>query len=260
MPRRALLPRDTSPRIQSRSYTLAGGDAGTARTVTYMRAAATGIDGAKNPHVRQLAIALARGLDARDYSGQVAALFNYVKNNIEFRGEYEETLQTPIVTLQMRAGDCDDKVTLLASLLLSLGFQVRPVTVAADPLSTDFSHVYLEVQDRATGNWIPLDTTVFKATPGWKPRNVARQRAWRGMGQDTSYTASYIAPSPTTAQALVALLAPLSQAAANKITYGDRTAMVGVDFGQSGSNIPGWVWAAGILGALYAFTSGGRRR
>jgi len=67
-------------------------------------------------------------------------------------------------TIQAGAGDCDDKVTLLCSLLAVAGFPSQFVVGGMTPDQMD--HVWCEVwfQNR----WVPLDPTNEKADPGWK--------------------------------------------------------------------------------------------
>src|SRR5579871_4960062 len=131
--------------LKTTSTSLPAGDAGTAKTIAWMRNFAGGSEGARNPWVRKVALDIVRGLDPRDYHGQIRNVFFWVKQNIEFRGEYRETVQTPLVTLSMKAGDCDDHVTLMAALLMSLGHRVRPVTVSTDQFQGQFTHVFAEV-------------------------------------------------------------------------------------------------------------------
>lgn len=79
-----------------------------------------------------------------------------------------EVLHTPEWLLKQRAGDCDDKSVLLASLLEAIGFQTR--FVAVGPAPGIFAHVYVEV--RIGNEWVPAETT--EPVPmGWEPPNVA---------------------------------------------------------------------------------------
>ena len=168
------------PHIKSRRIQIPNGDAGIARTVQHMIAFAQGDEGAAHPSIRALATQITRNLASRDYLGEITAVFNWVKQNIRFSGEFKETLQTPYVTLQLATGDCDDFSTLVAALLLTLGYQVRFKTVGVD--GPDFSHVYVEVKLKRQNQWVPLDTTVASATVGWEPPNIVRAKTWTAMG------------------------------------------------------------------------------
>ena len=71
----------------------------------------------------------------------------------------------------------------MAALLGSLGYKTRFKTVAADPSAPyAFSHVYIEIYQRKTGQWIALDSTVPQSFPGWQPPQIFRSKAWRTMG------------------------------------------------------------------------------
>ncbi|MFB3813426.1 MAG: transglutaminase family protein [Terriglobales bacterium] len=190
-------------------YPLPAGDAGVRRAITWMRALAQGTEGRLNPQVRALAIAIARGQPPRDDRAQASAVFQYVKTNIEFRGEADEVLQSPLVTLQLRAGDCDDHATLIAALLGALGIKAQFVTVAGDPQQPQtFTHVYAAAWIRNPGQWLPLDTTVGRSYPGWRPELVTRVQAWapiagmRGLGVENVPQVPPPSPGSKTASAI----------------------------------------------------------
>lgn len=108
----------------------------------------------------------------KDYMGEMTALQNFVRDCIRYvRDPAEvEMVQTPKVTLQTRRGDCDDKATLLAALLESIGFKTRfaAIGVAGGP----YSHVYTEA--RLGTAWIPLETIIDGIEPGWSPPDTTR--------------------------------------------------------------------------------------
>jgi transglutaminase-like putative cysteine protease len=141
-----------------------------------MQALVNGPDGARSWRVRQAAIEAVRGVERGMH--EIDSVFNYVKDNIEFRGENGETLQAPRVTLELGAGDCDDQSMLASAMLKWLGYATRFRTISLSSSPEEFSHVYAEVRDKQTGQWIPLDTTVERAYPGWQPEQVARSQAY----------------------------------------------------------------------------------
>ncbi|HZR27893.1 MAG TPA: transglutaminase-like domain-containing protein [Terriglobales bacterium] len=164
-------------------YPLRDGDSGIKRTIEYMEALVLGNEGAANLEVRRTAIDITRNVASRNYIGEIDAIQQWVLQNIKFRGEYKETIQTPLVTLKLRAGDCDDHAQLVAALLMSIGHKTRFKTVAADRQApNDFSHVFTEVQNPRTQEWIPIETTVAGVRAGWAPPNIYRAQAWRTMG------------------------------------------------------------------------------
>ena len=128
----------------------------------------------KDPGVRELAGQLVRNLPQYDLNGEVRALHAFVRDSIRYTSDIRgvELLQTPAATLQLGVGDCDDKSTLLASLLESIGRPTRFVAVAIAP-SNDFTHVLVET--RLGTKWVPLET-IKDVDVGWYPQNVTRRR------------------------------------------------------------------------------------
>lgn len=127
----------------------------------------------RDPMIRDTALSLVAGLRPRDWTGEARRLYEYVRDNIRYTRDVSrvETLQTPPVTMDVEAGDCDDKSTLLAALLESVGHPTRFVATGyREPQS--YSHVYVETL--LGTKWIPLDASTDKPF-GWVPRTpVAR--------------------------------------------------------------------------------------
>lgn len=169
--------------IRARAMQLPSGDAGIRQTIALMQQDANGQEGAQHPGIRAFALQAIANTPDRDDLAQATAIFQAVKKQIKFRGEYEETVQTPWLTLQLRAGDCDDHTTLLVALLKSVGIPARIQTVALHK-DQQFEHVFAMAGIRGrTGQieqWIPLDTTVPFAKPGWQPPYATRRKVWRG--------------------------------------------------------------------------------
>jgi hypothetical protein len=246
-----------------RRYGLAkGGDTAISTTIRVMQHLVLGPEGVRSPEVRIAAIEAARG--SQRGMSEIESVFSWVKNNIEFRGENAEFLQTPKVTLQLKAGDCDDHAVLTAALLRSLGFTVRFNTVAAVPSApSQFSHVYVEVKERRSGKWIPLDTTVARSYPGWQPERITRMRTYQAMGDAGPAPIPGLTPNQ---QLIYALEAPFVNAAASQIAHGtipeasgNLNLGLGIDTGQSGG-IPNWmIWlGAGLI--VYMAIGNSRRR
>ena len=123
----------------------------------------------KNQFIRETAVNLTAGLPQKDYVGEVRRIFNFVQNQIRYVRDVRgvETLQTPLVTLELKAGDCDDKSTLAAALLESIGHPTRFLAMGFLPGS--YSHV--TVQTRIGPKWIALETTE-PVEMGWIPKNI----------------------------------------------------------------------------------------
>lgn len=150
---------------------LPSGAAGTNETLRLMRDLANKYK--TDPTVRGVALELVRPLSPRDWLGEIRVLFEYVRDRIRYTHDVAgvETLQTPPATIDLEAGDCDDKSTLLAALLASVGHRSRFVAVGYRQ-PNDYQHVYVEAAHE--DQWIPMDATVARPF-GWRPRDaVAR--------------------------------------------------------------------------------------
>jgi len=159
-----------------RSEWIPDGDAGVAATIAKMKALIHGPQGVRSYLVRQKTLEAARGTERGLH--EIDAVFEWIKLNIEFRGEYGETLQSPEATLNLGAGDCDDQAVLESAMLNSLGYQTRFRTVALNHSPHELSHVFVEVLDKQTRQWIPVDPTVERSYPGWQPDDVARSETY----------------------------------------------------------------------------------
>lgn len=152
----------------STSIAISDGAQGIAETLAIMGKCVK--DGKKSMMVREKAISLCSSLVQKDWSGQVRACHAFVRDCIRYIGDITnvETVQTPEKTMELRAGDCDDKATLLCALLESIGHPTRFMAVGFS--FGEYSHVYVET---LIGNkWIPLETTE-PVEMGWDPGIMA---------------------------------------------------------------------------------------
>jgi len=148
------------------------GAAGVRATLKIMRGMV--LHSKRHYRLRELALELVDGLRQKDFAGEIKALHGFVQNQIRYVKDINgiETLQTPEKTLDIGQGDCDDKSSLLATLLEVAGHPARFVAVGFSP--GRFSHVYVETKvGRA---WVPLETTepwpAGKGPKGVKARMV----------------------------------------------------------------------------------------
>lgn len=111
--------------------------------------------------------ALIARVPARDWTGEIRAIFEWVQRNIRYTRDTRlaETLQTPPATLELGQGDCDDLATLLAAMLGAIGHPARFVAVGFRRPGA-YSHVYAEGWTGA--QWIALDAAVPHRM-GWSP-------------------------------------------------------------------------------------------
>ncbi len=93
-----------------------------------------------------------------DFNREALTLFDYVRSRVRYIRDVNEveTLTMPVHVLERMCGDCDDKATLLASLLEAIGFPTR--FVLAGYTGSQFEHVYLQVL--VDGEWISADPTI----------------------------------------------------------------------------------------------------
>ena len=162
------------------SAPLSGGDDGTEQTISVLREIVD--DAWKDPFVNRTAIDIIRnaGVAQFDRLGQIRAIYNWVLQNFYFVSDpvSKEALRPTRDLLQLKAGDCDDiNANVLPSLLGTIGYETRIVTVAADPSDPgSFSHVYAEVF--LDGNWIPLDAARPDTSFGVAPAQWFRREWW----------------------------------------------------------------------------------
>jgi len=147
--------------------TIPNGKAGTAATLQIMSGLVKTYK--KAPAVRELALFLVKNLPQKDWRGEVAAIHSFVKEQIRYTKDINgvETLQTPVQTLRLKAGDCDDKTTLVAALLESIGHPTRLKAVGFSP--GHFCHVLPET--KIGGKWVTVETTEPVGL-GWLPRGL----------------------------------------------------------------------------------------
>jgi transglutaminase-like putative cysteine protease len=124
--------------------------------------------------IRALAQELTRPLASKAFSDELRTLQNFVRDRVRYVRDVRnvETLQTPVRTLEAGSGDCDDKATLLAALLESIGFNTRFRAVGLH--GDTYSHVLAEGYDPTKRKWVPLECIVPGAEPGWFPSDVTR--------------------------------------------------------------------------------------
>jgi hypothetical protein len=140
-----------------------GGEKGTWLTLEEMEGITR--EASVDPRIRQLAFRILQAADveSHDKLGEVTALYEWVRDSLDFRKDPRgfELLTHPVVTLQMGAGDCDDRTVMLGALLRSVGFPTRfNVSSNLPGLRPSFRHVFLQTQIPG-GRWITLDPTTY---------------------------------------------------------------------------------------------------
>lgn len=120
--------------------------------------------------IRNLATEITARVASKDYRGEVEAIQQWVKNNIRYVRDIRdvETLHTPDVLLNVRAGDCDDQSVLVAALLESIGHSTGFLALGFVP--GEFDHVYAIT--RIGQKWYSVETTE-NVPVGWRPDGIA---------------------------------------------------------------------------------------
>lgn len=127
----------------------------------------------RNPDqiIRAKARDLIGDIPPRQYMKEIRALHSFVRDQIRYTKDPVglELVQTPEKTLEFGMGDCDDKATLLAALLMATGHPAQFVAVGFG--NSGFSHVLVETQ--VGRGWMPLET-IIPVDAGWFPDDVTR--------------------------------------------------------------------------------------
>lgn len=123
----------------------------------------------RNPQIIALVQSLLANVNEKWWVEELSALLRFVQRDVRYTLDVNEVevLQSPTHLLQTRQGDCDDKSTLLATMIEAAGHKARFEAVGFD--GENLSHVLVSAQ---VGNdWLPLETTE-PVNAGWYPPNV----------------------------------------------------------------------------------------
>jgi hypothetical protein len=160
------------------SFHLAGGDAGTSRTIAEIRKLVAA--GKRDIEINRLAIGIVWPTPQFSETEKAEAIFNWVQQNTRFITMIvnAQTLRTPREILKVGAGDCSNlNAVLIPSMLETIGIPARLVTVAGDAEApNEFTHVYAEAY--VDKQWIPMDVARPDAEFGRAPEQYFRKRIW----------------------------------------------------------------------------------
>lgn len=158
---------------------VADGDRGTAQTIPFAKQLIR--EGTVNPDVRLLAVQYCSGVQPNDELGEMRAIFNGVLRDFRFIKDPVGTqlLQPAAGVLETHAGNCATlNLVLFPSLLGSVGYPTRAVTIKSDPdRPSEFSHVYVEAQ-LSNGEWVPLDVARSNPEFGKEPEQYWARKDW----------------------------------------------------------------------------------
>lgn len=166
------------PGLDVQYVTIPSGEAGTLATLKVMAelARAQIRDPATAAEFGHWARAIVRDVPSKDYEGEAAAIFGFVREHVRYRLDPRglERVQWPYWTLLVDgAGDCDDMATLIAALSLATGHGAMLRAVKVDASRPDaYSHVYalIGIDEPGRGpRWLAADATQRQAFLGWEP-------------------------------------------------------------------------------------------
>lgn len=155
--------------VRARLAEIPDGERGTKATLNMMAALVRAYR--THPQIRTLAETIIVGVPEKDSLAEATAIHQWVRDNIRYTADVNnvETLKDPLVLLQSRFGDCDDKTVLAATLLESIGLHTRLVAVALH--GGDYSHVFPDVE--IDGIYYPVETTE-NVSFGWFPEGITK--------------------------------------------------------------------------------------
>lgn len=172
---------------QVQRFSIPGGLGGVRRTLRLMVDVSSTFK--TDLHVRTLAVCLvggrvvtlANGQQVRyslcrpkDYFGELRTLHAFVRDHVRYVRDVEgvETLQTPVQTLNVLAGDCDDKAILFSSLAGAIGFPTRFAAIGVR--GGDFSHVMPQAYLESADDYINAETILTDPPVelGWEPPDM----------------------------------------------------------------------------------------
>lgn len=109
------------------------------------------------PAIFELSRRIVRNVPNKAWKGEARAILAWVQHNIRYTKDVAgvETLQSPIQTIRIGQGDCDDMSILIASLMGAIGHPTRFMAVGME--SDHFSHVF--PQTKIGGQWVTMEAT-----------------------------------------------------------------------------------------------------
>jgi hypothetical protein len=172
-----------NPNVKAIPFNLSGGEKSGPEACEIIKQIANSDAGKKNPIIRNLAVNIVSNVESNDYPNEAKKVYYWVRDNIRYvRDIYRcETLQYPCVTLPciysdqgIGAGDCDDHVILLASLLLAIGAKDLKMRIVKYKKTTpEWNHIYLVITFK--GVEYAMDAINKRAPFGWEVNYVDKK-------------------------------------------------------------------------------------
>jgi len=168
------------------SSSILGGDGGTKETLQRMRK--WWLHDA--PYLRKFTGRLVAGLvdnercAVKDFLCESRKVYDWVKTNVRWTRDIREheTVQSPVMTLENRFGDCDCLTSLLNAMYNSIGYETMAVAGDLRPDTNEFSHVWSRVNVPSLG-WVSVDPSDPRARFGWESPKGTRRMTINDDGQ-----------------------------------------------------------------------------
>jgi transglutaminase-like putative cysteine protease len=109
---------------------------------------------ALHPDVQHLASELCAR--AQGPADKARTLHAYVRQHVAFQPEEEETFRSPLVTLRLGLGDCDDQAVCVAALAQAAGLDAHIASLR--DAEGEIAHVATQI--RVGGAWLWAETTI----------------------------------------------------------------------------------------------------
>ena len=118
--------------------------------------------------------------EPRDAECELAKVWNFVVLNVRY--VYDpvtiDTFATAKETLLAGGGDCDDLDIVFEAMLNLIGFSTKARVVSINSNPNEWVHVYplAGLPKDSPSEWVPLDSTVTGAEPGWEYPDIAKRK------------------------------------------------------------------------------------
>jgi hypothetical protein len=152
------------PALQAAPPTTYAPFRGPETTVNEMRRAILGDRGERSVLVRSFTEELIRGLQPKDYLGEILAVRYGVAERVRYTNdpvsvEWVKDPQRMVEEINangLAIGDCDDQTTLMATMGRQLGRRVELITVGFGIIGS-FSHIFARIEEPKSSRWIVCD-------------------------------------------------------------------------------------------------------
>lgn len=135
------------------------------------------------PKIRLLAtkILTNRSIPSKQTLSEAKAIYQYIVRRVRYQKDPVgiETVQSPMVTNSLRAGDCDDHSAFVAGLASAVGIPVRFRVIGYAP--DHVVHIYPEMF--VDGKWMAADTTEPQHGFGWRPKGLPYEKIYNLNGE-----------------------------------------------------------------------------